>query len=196
MKDNLYTLFYALVLGIVCALILTIASEACRDRQAANAEAEKTWNVLTVLGVEFGEDASAQELLDLAKEVITETGTDDLTLYEYRDGDKLFSAAAPFDGPALWGPVEGFIALEPDMNTIKAISFYKQEETPGLGGEIGAPWFQEQFKGKTLKGLHFVKGGKALAANEVDSISGATITCDKVQAMIYDIGAKISSLSK
>ena len=58
--------------------------------------------------------------------------------------------AVPFSGSGVWGPIEGVLALEPDMQTIRGVRFYKQEETPGLGGEIASDWFQAQFKGKTL----------------------------------------------
>ena len=92
MKDNLYTLFYALILGVVCATILTAASTYCKPRQEANAEAEKTWNILNVLGVDFDKKSTAQDLLKLADEVVTEKTADNLTLYEYRESGNLVSA--------------------------------------------------------------------------------------------------------
>ena len=33
----------------------------------------------------------------------------------------------------------GFLALEPDGNTVAGITFYEQKETPGLGGEVEQP---------------------------------------------------------
>ncbi len=74
------------------------------------------------------------------------------------------------------------------MKTIRAISFYKHEETPGLGGEIGASWFQDQVKGKLIEdsdgnpGMRVQSG--ASESNEVDAITGATMTCDKVEDML------------
>ncbi len=119
-----------------------------------------------------------------------------MQIYSVGTGEKKVTAVA-FAGPGLWGPIEGYLALDPDMRTIHGITFYKQEETPGLGGEIGAQWFQQQFVGKTIvgpdgkPGIELVGGGKASGDNEVDAISGATLTSDKVQAMLKDVMEKI-----
>ena len=95
---------------------------------------------------------------------------------------------AGFEGPGLWGPIKGFLALESDMKTIRGLTFYEQEETPGLGGEIVADWFREQFAGKTIvdaQGKAGIEiGGSKSGPNHVDGITGATMTCDKVEAML------------
>ena len=77
------------------------------------------------------------------------------------------------------------------MKTIRGITFYEQEETPGLGGEITAAWFREQFVGKSIIGADgkpgiIIRRGGEPAPNKVDAISGATLTCDKVQAMLCE----------
>ena len=40
------------------------------------------------------------------------------------------------------------LLLIPDCETAKGITFYKHGETPGLGGEVEKPWFQDNFIGK------------------------------------------------
>ena len=75
------------------------------------------------------------------------------------------------------------------MRTIRGISFYEHEETPGLGGEIGSEWFRAQFAGKSIvdetgSGGIIIKTSKAKAINQVDAITGATMTCQKIQDMI------------
>jgi len=92
-------------------------------------------------------------------------------------------AVIPVYGAGLWGPVWGYIALNRDLTTISGAYFDHEGETPGLGAKIkDEPWFQEQFKGKKIDFAssenHFgiVKGG-AKGENEVDAISGATMTC-------------------
>jgi Na+-transporting NADH:ubiquinone oxidoreductase subunit C len=92
--------------------------------------------------------------------------------------------------------VEGLLALEPDMKTIRGVTFYKQEETPGLGGEIGSAWFQQQFKGKSIMagpkpGIRIIRGGAKSAPDAVDAITGATMTSEKVQAMLNRTIAQI-----
>lgn len=61
-----------------------------------------------------------------------------------------------------------------------------------MGAEINTDAFQNQFKGKEILGDDGnlvgidVRKGDANEANEVDGISGGTITSDGVEAMIAD----------
>jgi Na+-transporting NADH:ubiquinone oxidoreductase subunit C len=81
------------------------------------------------------------------------------------------------------------MAIEDDGQTVAGFSVYSHNETPGLGGEIEKPWFQENFVGKKIVDLSgaftpvaIAKGKVAEAvaqerqANYVDGISGATLT--------------------
>ena len=78
------------------------------------------------------------------------------------------------------------------MLTIAGITFHKQEETPGLGGEIASQEFRGRFKGKRIvsgegdPGIT-IKVGSNQDDNEVDGITGATMTCDKVQKMLNKV---------
>ena len=89
----------------------------------------------------------------------------------------------PVYGAGLWGPVWGYIALNPDLRTIAGAYFDHESETPGLGGKIkDDPAFRAQFKGKKVDfndpkaAFSIVKGGAAGKANAIDAISGATMT--------------------
>ena len=197
MKGNAYALIYAFLLGTACALLLTAAAEFTKPYREANAEVEKVENILGVLGVPFEEGATAAELVAIFNENVKEKQSGDVSLYEYAPaGGKVVSAAVPFAGPGLWGPIKGFLALEPDMRTIKGVTFYEQEETPGLGGEIVTEAFRSLFTGKTIidkagqPGIA-IKAGSGKLENGVDAISGATMTCDKVQEMINKAVVKI-----
>ena len=82
--------------------------------------------------------------------------------------------------------------------TIHAVTFSKHEETPGLGGEITSDAFRDQFRGLSvldesgLRGLRIVGDG-ADGPNEVDAISGATMTSDKVEEMLNRIIERIDT---
>jgi Na+-transporting NADH:ubiquinone oxidoreductase subunit C len=96
-----------------------------------------------------------------------------------------------FAGPGLWGPIKGFMAMDPKITKIQGITFYEQEETPGLGGEIVNASFRDKFVGLLIRGQDgkpgiIIKNGGEAAANKVDGISGATMTCDKVQEMLNE----------
>ncbi len=195
MKGNVYTLCYAAVLGGVCAFLLTAAASFTAPYKAANEEAEEVLNILTALKVPFEEGASSQELLEVFNTNVRAESADDIELFVYSPKEAAGETEAVvvrFAGPGLWGQIKGFLALESDMQTIRGLTFYHHEETPGLGGEISADWFRKQFVGKKIvdasgKGGIVIRMGGDLAGNEVDGITGATMTCDKVQEMLNNV---------
>ena len=112
-----------------------------------------------------------------------------------KDGER--SYVVPVRGMGLWGPVWGNIAFKSDFNTIAGATFDHKGETPGLGAEINTPWFEVEFKDKTIfdnsgdfVSIKVVKGGVANSninpAHGVDAISGGTITSNGVSDMLYD----------
>ena len=90
----------------------------------------------------------------------------------------------------------GIISLDAnDLNTVKNVVFYDNKETPGLGKEIEETWFESSFIGKqfidtkgSVKSIIVKKGGYDQSApsvvHYVDSVSGATITCDGVTKLL------------
>ncbi|UCF14717.1 MAG: FMN-binding protein [Phycisphaerales bacterium] len=195
MKGSAYTLIYAAALGTVCATVLTFADSFTEERRVANQQAEEALNILLALKVPLPEKVSSKQIVEARKQNIEERMRGDLTTYVYYPPDatdEVLATAVRFSGPGLWGPIKGFLALEPDMKTIRGMTFYEQEETPGLGGEIATEGFRKRFVGKTIHdkdgnvGIVICKPGSAKEQNEVDGITGATMTCDKVQAMLNE----------
>ena len=188
-KGSLYTLTYAAALGLVCALALTAVDRFTESRKVANAKAEEVRNILSVLDVPADDGASPDELLGVFDANVAEEELGGRAFYSYDHPEKGLLRAVRFEGPGLWGPVEGFLCFEEDMRTISAVSFYKHEETPGLGGEISTTAFTGQFEGLASAGADGspgirVVGDGADGPNEVDAISGATMTSDKVEDML------------
>lgn len=163
--------------------------------------------------------ASGDEIISIFKETVSQEGTavelaetfkqqlgsiDDkypeLTLYRYLDeSGNPVAIAVDFAGPGLWAPIKGIMALENDMKTIRGITFYQQEETPGLGGEIASEYFRSRFTGKKIIGSDgkagiIIKAGlKDGGINEIDGLSGATMTINKVSDMLNDVIAKVAN---
>lgn len=104
------------------------------------------------------------------------------------EAGNLDSIILPIHGQGLWSTMYAFVAVAPDGNTIKGITYYEQGETPGLGGEVENPNWRAQFVGKKLfdengkPAFKVVKGGApADAPSSVDGLSGATLTSNGVQ---------------
>jgi len=192
MKGSVYTIVYAAVLGTTCALVLTFAASFTAPYKQANAEAEEVKNILLALNVSIPEKASSEEMVKIYKENVREQQRGSIKTYVYAPSDNSDgSIAMRFAGPGLWGPIKGFLALDLEITKIQGITFYEQEETPGLGGEIVKASFRDKFTGLLIRdeagkpGIIIKNGGEA-AANKVDGISGATMTCDKVQEMLNE----------
>ena len=63
MKDNLHTLLYAVVMGLICATAMTGVDRFTAERKQANAKAEEIRNILGVLGVRFDSEMTRHLLL-------------------------------------------------------------------------------------------------------------------------------------
>jgi Na+-transporting NADH:ubiquinone oxidoreductase subunit C len=189
-KDSVRTLVFASVLGIVCSLLLAAVNLYTAPFRKANEEAEEVQNILSVLKVPTQPDWDSKTLLEAFEKSVRVRELGDLTLFENisdpSNPGKAVVVAVPFSGPGLWGPIKGVMSFEPDLLTIRGISFYQQEETPGLGGEIGAEWFQKQFPG-----FKILKPGSAADENSVDGITGATMTSERVQTIIDGLAKEL-----
>ena len=97
------------------------------------------------------------------------------------------------EGLGMWGQIYGFMALAPDGNTIRGLTFYDQRETPGLGGEIANPSWQALWRGRQAYdaqwnvGIQVIKGqaGPPEAdPSHVDGLSGSTITSKAITQLV------------
>ncbi|ACJ27965.1 NADH:ubiquinone oxidoreductase, Na(+)-translocating, C subunit [Shewanella piezotolerans WP3] len=113
-------------------------------------------------------------------------------VYLVRDDNKqLQTVIIPVKGYGLWSTMFAFLAVEPDLNTIRSLVYYSftgSGETPGLGGEVQNPQWIAKWNGKKL---YNDKGELAISVTKnpvvaaspygVDALSGATLTGNGVQ---------------
>ena len=135
--------------------------------------------------------------INLALEVKKDSDTQRFPLYIANvDNEKFY--VIPLRGAGLWAEIWGYIALREDINTIKGVSFDHKSETAGLGAEITEDWFIDSFTDEKINdsqgnfvGVYLTKSNndprnEDKMDNEVDAISGATITGDGVSDMIIE----------
>lgn len=72
------------------------------------------------------------------------------------------------------GDINISVGVLPD-GTVSGVEILEISETAGLGMRANTPEFKGQFAGKTVEGFAYSKTG-ASADNEIDALSGATIT--------------------
>jgi len=113
-----------------------------------------------------------------------------LPLYVWKDDGKTTKYAFPVSGQGLWSTIYGYCALDSSAKEVVGVTFYDHAETPGLGGECSAEWFQSQFSGKiiwadgTLYPITVVKGDAGDNPHAVDGITGATMTGNGIQIFL------------
>jgi len=107
---------------------------------------------------------------------------------------KLDRIILPIRGYGLWSTLWGFVALEPDLNTVIGLGYYQHAETPGLGGEVDNPKWKALWPGKQLfandqVSIKIIKGvvnpEDPEAVHKVDGLSGATLTSKGVDHMLH-----------
>ncbi|MBR9974239.1 MAG: FMN-binding protein [Bacteroidetes bacterium] len=93
----------------------------------------------------------------------------------------------PWEGNGFQGNIRMMIGLTPDLATITAIEVLEQVETPGLGTMILEDPFRGQFNGlKTEPQVDWVKGAPPTKENEVQTITGATISSKAIVDIVND----------
>jgi Na+-transporting NADH:ubiquinone oxidoreductase subunit C len=233
-----YTIIFATVVCVVCALLVSVAAVSLQPRQAANARLYMEKNVLLAAGLaEPGQALSEQQvkeifdkriktrLVDLATGDLLPQGKIDERSYDQRKarndpaasrvappnnagigrlpsygivhfvmkGDAVEQVVIAVEGLGMWGTIYGFLALGPDGNTVRGLTYYDQKETPGLGGEIANPqWLalwrgRKAFDDKWNVKLSVIKGTAGPPESDpshVDGLSGATVTSNAVTRLM------------
>lgn len=117
-----------------------------------------------------------------------------MLVYFVKENDHISRVILPVYGKGLWSTMYAFLALDKDLKTVTGITFYQHGETPGLGGEIENPRWDDLWKGKVafdennkvqlevIKGI--VNRNKPEAKYQIDGLSGATLTTRGVDKMI------------
>ena len=204
-NSNTYTVIYSIILVVIVAAVLAFAAMFLKPTQDANVKKDTISQILTAATV-TGEDILATYQQEIEAAILVDmdgnkVGELDIESCEVYDNSALKRQIAedskalpvyifkngitvvPCYGAGLWGPIWGYIGLEGDLKTIKAVCFGHKGETPGLGAKIAdEPSFAEGFKGLQVgSGDIFFEVAKPANRqtenNGVDAISGATITC-------------------
>ena len=198
------------VIITIVSLLLSITSGSLKSFQEDNVRLDTKKQILNSLpGVELGEDAAATyaatikeyNMLDAEGNVVKKL--DPVADFDIKAAEGEFPMYVaevngetkyilPMNGAGLWGAIWGYMALNDDRNTVFGVFFNHAGETPGLGAEIVTENFRNPFIGKHLLNANneFVSiaiekaGTKVEGRDQVDAISGGTITSKGVETML------------
>lgn len=205
-NSDMYAIVYAAIVVVIVAFLLAGVSSALKPMQDENIRLDKKKQILASLHIKDVADAAAEyDKVVTNDAIINSNGTevaatggfdvandaitpDNLPVYVCNiDGEQKF--VIPMTGQGLWGGIWGYMAVNSDGNTIYGVYFSHASETPGLGAEIASDKFTSLFDGKNVMAdgnvaIEAVKGRLSNEATQVNAISGATITCNGVNAML------------
>lgn len=167
------TLIAGLLLGGVYAITKNPIAKTQEDKK------NEAYQAVFTDAAEFTEvtdAADAQQIL--ADAGYTKDRIDEVKAAMDTDGNILGYVMTITSSEAYGGELQLAMGIRMD-GTVNGISFLSLSETIGLGMEAKKPEFQEQFAGKQVEQFVYSKTGAA-ADNEIDALSGATITTNAV----------------
>lgn len=119
----------------------------------------------------------------------TQTLKDEQPIYAgYDDDGSFIGYAIPAAGPGFQDTIGLLYGFKPESNLVVGMEILESRETPGLGDKIykDAEFVANFHKLAVMPEIVTVKKGKKSAANEVDAITGATISSKAVVRIINE----------
>jgi Na+-transporting NADH:ubiquinone oxidoreductase subunit C len=189
-NSNVYTFVYMTIVVIIVAVLLALANQALKPRQDANILLDKQKQILGALKVDYSQADPAEVYYTLVQDTLKYENAE---VY-VANLNGAIKYVLPLEGKGLWGGIGGYLALDEDKNTIYGVNFNHESETPGLGAKIVDMPFRAQFEGKHIRNAEgqvvsvavLKAGTRAEGQEQVDAISGATITSTGVSTMLNE----------
>ena len=164
-----------LLITAVAGLALGIVNSITREPIKAQVEYMDAQSRIAV----FSKDTEFVELnIDKIKSISSDYSII-AQVFQARQNAQVIGYAIKTTPSGYGGAIELTVGISTD-GTLTGIYIGNNSETPGLGAKASEPEFRDQFKGKKVdKQLEVIKSGK-LSDNQVQAISGATITSKAV----------------
>jgi electron transport complex protein RnfG len=113
--------------------------------------------------------------------------------YTATQNGKLIAYVVPAESKGYGGTIKLLVAVGPD-NKVMKYTILDAKETPGLGDKAADAPFADQFAGKESKNLVVTKD--ASNKDDIQAISGATITSKAVTLAVKNAVDEVSNLTK
>ena len=176
-KNTISLMLITLIAGLLLGAVYEITKEPiAKENQRAKEEAYKAV---------FADAGSFEEINLDTDQVQTELDSQglDASINEAMkvldgSGQQLGYVLTVTDHEGYGGDIQFAMGVQSD-GTLNGISFLSISETAGLGMKAKEDSFRKQFEGKNVDQIVYTKNG-ASADNEIDALSGATITTNAV----------------
>lgn len=113
------------------------------------------------------------------------------------DTKKVIGYSLVYEGNGFQGKIRIMLGLNEDMKKLSMYEVLEQSETPGLGTKILEDPFKKQFNGLVAEpNIAWVKGKAPSKPNEIQTITGATISSKSLVAIINEALEKSRALKE
>jgi Na+-transporting NADH:ubiquinone oxidoreductase subunit C len=192
--NRVFSVFYMFLIMLVFTSAVTGIYAFNERRIEINDRLKLQKVILDVLNIEIPEGASDEEVVQIFDRRVETKEWEGKTIYVARDeGGAVVGYAFHLQGNGFWGPVYGMIGVNPELDKVLDIAFYKHTETPGLGGRISEEWFTDKFEGKPIRDVEsgelyfdFRPPGTAEEPHQIDAITGASGTSYAVERFMNE----------
>lgn len=174
-----------LVITLVAGLALSAVNEITKEPIAKAEETARLEAYETVFpNAEFETPQDLDALLEGGQAAIDSAGLSGCTVSDIlyandTNGNRIGYVVAAVSPSGYGGDISVAVGIDSKTNTVTGFSVLSNSETAGLGAKCTDDEFTSQFKGKDATSIEYVKGGGA-AGNQIDAISGATVTTNAV----------------
>ena len=178
-KDTVVLTLITLISGLALATVYQITEEPIEQAEAA-AELEAYEAVFP--GADF-ESLTAEDFDPAAANITDGEGVSvDAVAAARKEGSTVGYALKVTSPNGYGGDITVAVGVAAD-GSLTGVSVISQSETAGLGAKCASSGFTDQFKGITGGTVVYTKTGKSLP-NEIDALSGATISTRAVTAAV------------
>lgn len=181
---KLLDLGFIVGLGLAAAALLLAARSWSAPAIERYRETRLKFSVLAAAGV----SAPAEGLASAFDEHVREQWAGGLVIFRVDDSLLVYE----FTGRGLWGMIEGVITFDTAVTRIGSVRILAQEETPGLGSRITEEEYLATYRDKDVTSpLGMALRHASEGPNEVDAISGATLSSQALLDAVNQAAARV-----
>ena len=176
-KDALILFVITAVAGLLLGVVYDVTAEPIARQQQKLKEEAYQAVFMDAQSFEAFVASDAGSVLESAG-IKAEDVTIEEVMTAMKDGKAAGYVMTVTDHEGYGGDIKLAMGIQKD-GTVNGISFLSISETAGLGMKAKEAAFYEQFAGKKVEQFVYTKSG-ASAENEIDALTGATITTNAV----------------
>jgi len=184
--NNLKMIKRILVLAIVCVLSGLVLSKVYNYANPKIIQNQKEWIEKAIFNI-----------IPSAKKYESKKVEEEEIYFCYDKNSELIGYVFKTSGMGYQGEIVIMVGLDKNLDRVEGIEILTHSETPGLGAKIVEEKFKKQFKNLKVHPLiEDVKGKLPEKENQIQAITGATVTSKSVVNILNDKIEEIKQILK